>query len=79
MKPKFNNPNYYAARKLMKGQTIISNRIKNGFSVKYWGKLSPKIQAQLAELADRVVVTPLNGVVYYGTVGGETRYHFYDR
>ena len=77
MKTKFNNPNYYAARKLMKGQIIISDRITNGFSVKCWGKLSLEVKKQLALLADRVVVTREIGMGHYRVVGGETRYHFY--
>lgn len=72
MTNKFNNPNYYEARKLMKGQTIFSDRIKNGRSLKCWGELSPSVKKELARLADRVVTTP----IHYGRY---TRYHFYGK
>ena len=78
MTNKFSNPKYYEARKLMKGNLIFSDRIKNGRSIKCWGKLSAKTQRELAKLADKVVKTPiLYG--YFRTLGGETRYHFYGK
>ena len=71
MKTKFNNVNYYAALKLCKGRLPVSNRIANGRSLKLLWFSTPQLNAQLAELADNVILTRGRG--------NGIRFHFHNQ